>query len=104
MAGESLVELSKAFPSIGALKPMQSALKPMQSALKPMQSAFERGAKGRKMGAPRKPTGVFPTPNQIRANKAGLLVNQYRTPLAAMAAGGAAGAGAGYLAGRKKDD
>lgn len=82
--------VEKALPAVGALKPLGSS--------------FMRGVKGRKMTAPKKPTGVFPTAGQMRANQAGLLVNRYRTPLTAVAAGGAAGGAAGYMAGRKDDD
>lgn len=77
---------------------------PTLGSFKPLGEAFMRGTKGRKMGAPKKPTGAIPSVGQMRANQAGLFVNRYRTPLTAVGAGGAAGAGAGYMAGRKKDD
>jgi hypothetical protein len=38
---------------------------------------------------------------QMRANRAGMFINRNRTPLTAIAAGGAAGGAAGYMAGRK---
>jgi hypothetical protein len=100
----SLVELSevaKAFPALGALGSRAA------SSVKPMQGAFMRGVKGRKVTRARNPRAAgatsVPTAGQLRANQAGLFVNRYRTPLTAVGAGGAAGAGAGYLAGRKKD-
>jgi hypothetical protein len=92
-------EVAKAFPAIGMVA-RQAATR-----IRPVQSSFLRGVKGRKMTAPKNPRSaratIIPTKTQFRANQAGMFVNRYRTPLTAVAAGGAAGGAAGYMAGRK---
>lgn len=84
-----LGEIAKAMPRVGALT----------SKFKPYQSAFARGTKGKKMSVSANPASTI-TAGQVRANRAGQFANKYRTPLIAVGAGGAAGAGAGFAASR----